>query len=69
MELTYFLHAGANSWRLKVISLIFEWMLSKMGVATYLVHKSLKSVVSEEWLYGMNGADFLNADCDAIIFC
>ena len=44
-------------------------MLSKMGVATYLVHKSLKSVVSEEWLYGMNGADFLNADCDAIIFC
>ena len=30
MEWTDFLHAGANSGKLKVISLIFDWVLSKM---------------------------------------
>ena len=40
-----FLHAGANSGKLEVISLIFEWVWSKMGVATYLVYKTLISDV------------------------
>ena len=46
MELTYFLLAGANSGILKVISLIFEWVRSKMGVAIYLVYEAVKSAVS-----------------------
>ena len=33
MELTYFLHAGANSGKLKVISILFMWKWSKVGVA------------------------------------
>ena len=33
MEPTDFLHAGANSGKLKVISMIFGWAFSKMGVA------------------------------------
>ena len=41
-----FLHAGANSINFKFISLTFEWVWSKTGVATYLVHKTLKSSVS-----------------------
>ena len=32
-----------------------------------LVHETLKSAVSPEWVY-MNWADFLNADNDAIVF-
>ena len=43
MEWTDFFHAGSNSGKLKVISLIFEWALSKMDVAIYLVHETLKS--------------------------
>ena len=33
MEWTDFLHAGVNSGKLKVISIIFRWMWSKLGVA------------------------------------
>ena len=33
MEQTDFLHTGANSGHLKVISMIFEWASSKMSVA------------------------------------
>ena len=40
-----FLYAGANSGKLEVISLIFEWVWSEMGVATYLVYKTLISDV------------------------
>ena len=40
------LHAVANSGKLKVISLIFEWAWSKIDVAIYLVHETLKSTVS-----------------------
>ena len=46
MEFTDFLLAGANSGILKVISLIFEWVRSKTGVAIYLVYKAVKSAVS-----------------------
>ena len=35
-----------NSEKLKVISLNFEWLWSKMGVTIYLVHETLKSAVS-----------------------
>ena len=33
MEWTDFLSAGANSGKLKVILMIFGWMLSKLGMA------------------------------------
>ena len=33
--MTWFLHAGANSVKLKVISLRFGWVWSKMGIAIY----------------------------------
>ena len=32
--------------KLTIISLIFEWMWSKIGGATYLVYKTLKFAVS-----------------------
>ena len=32
MELTYFLHAGTNSGKLKVISMILGWVLAKIGM-------------------------------------
>ena len=46
MECTEFLHGGANSGKLKFISLIFEWVWSKMGIAIYLVYGTLKYAVS-----------------------
>ena len=46
MEWTDFLHAGANSGKLKAISLIFECLSSEMGMAIYLVHETLKSAIS-----------------------
>ena len=49
MEWTYILHAGANSRKLKVISMIFGWAWSEMGVA--LGHETLKAVASKEWVY------------------
>ena len=33
MEWTNFLHTGANIGKLKVISMIYGWMLSKLGMA------------------------------------
>ena len=43
MELTDFLHAGANSGKLKVISMIFGWVnIVKIGHG-HLVRKTLKS--------------------------
>ena len=49
MEWTDILHAGANSRKLKVFSMIF-WvsMWSEIGVA--LGHETLKAVVSKEWV-------------------
>ena len=44
MELTDFLHAVTYSEKLKVDSIIFEWMWSKMAVA-FLAHETLKSAV------------------------
>ena len=49
------------------ISLIFEWTWSKLGMAIYSVYKTIKSAVSEEWVYELDW--FLHADCDAMIFC
>ena len=65
-EWTDFLNAGANSGKLKVISLIFEWSWLKMGIAIYLVHETQKSALLKNEC--MNWADFLHAGCDAIIF-
>ena len=62
MEWTGFLHAGANSGKWKVISLIFGWALSKMGMAVYFMRP--KNLLNE----CMNWADFLHADCDTIFF-
>ena len=66
MEWTDFLRAFANSGKLKVTSLIFEWVWSKMGM-DYIVHETLKSAYLKDEC--MNWADVLHADCDAIIFC
>ena len=41
-----FLLAGANSEKLKVISMILGWVWSKMGTTSDLVHETLKSSVS-----------------------
>ena len=46
IEWTDFLHAGANSGKFKVISLIFEWIWSKMDMVVYLVQEFLKSALS-----------------------
>ena len=45
MEQTDFLHVVTKLGKLKVDSMIFGWMWSKMAV-TFLVHETLKSVVS-----------------------
>ena len=37
---------GANTGKLKNISLIFEWVIWKMAVGIYLAHETLKSAVS-----------------------
>ena len=55
MEWTDFLHAGTNSGKLKVDSIIFVWAMSKMAVA-FLKNEH------------MNWADHFNADSDAIVF-
>ena len=57
-----FLHAGANSGKLKVISVIFGLVWSKMGIAILFIRP--KNLLNE----CTNLADFLQADCDAIIF-
>ena len=53
MEITDFLDASANSGKLKVILLMFEWVWPKTGMAIYLVIKTLKSVLknfcSKNW--------------------
>ena len=53
------LHAGANSGKLQVISMIF-------GCARHLVHQTLKSAYLKNEF--MNSADFLHADCEAVMF-
>ena len=65
MECTYFLHAGTASGKLKVISLIFGWAWSKIGVAIdFMKPKNLVFCKNKF----MNWADFLNADNDTILF-
>ena len=64
IEWTDFLHGGANSGKQKVISMIFSWARSKMGMHGHLVHETLKSI----WVYGLSWHSFLHADCDAINF-
>ena len=59
--MNWFLHAGANSGKLKAISMILGWVWSKMGMA--MVPYNLCN--ENEF---MNWADFLHADCDVIIF-
>ena len=54
----FFLHAGTNSGKLKVDSMIFGWAWSKIAVAFLLYQKN-------EFI---NWADFLNAASDAIVF-
>ena len=46
MESIDFLPACENSRKLKIVALIFEWKWSRMGMAIYLVHETLKSAVS-----------------------
>ena len=57
--MNWFLCAGVNSGKLKVISMIFGWMWSKLGL--FMRPRSLLNEF-------MNWAYFLHADCDAIIF-
>ena len=42
MKCTAFLRAGGKSGKLKVISIIFWWMWSKLGNSNF-VHETLKS--------------------------
>ena len=48
-----FLHAGTNSGKLKVDSMIFGWTWSK-NCHDLLVHETLKSVASSQWIYELN---------------
>ena len=54
MEETDFLHAGANSGKPKVISLILGLAWSKMGMVIYLVYENRKPAVSLEWVYDLS---------------
>ena len=36
------LHVGANLGEVKVVSVIFEWVWSKIDLGIYLVHETLK---------------------------
>ena len=45
MEKIDFLHAGTNSRKLKVDSMIFEWSWSKIAKEALLVHETTKSAV------------------------
>ena len=65
VECTYFLHAGTTSGKLKVISLIFGWAWSKIGVAIDFMKP--KNLVCRKNKF-MNWTDFLNADNDTILF-
>ena len=63
------MHANANSGKLKVNAFREGFVKSGCG---HLVQKTLKSAVSKKKKKKkkefMNGADFVHADCDAIIF-
>ena len=54
MERTDFLHAGANSGKLKVISMILGWAWSRDPKTCGMIR--------------MNWADFLHIDSDVIFF-
>ena len=66
MEWTDFLHAGANSGKLKVVSMIFWWVSSwKMNVAIQLIQNvAMLYRKNELWVELI----VLYADCEAIIF-
>ena len=63
MEWTGFLHAGANSGKLKVISMIFGSGMVK-NCWDHLVQETLLYLRNEFMIW----ADFLHADYDAVIF-
>ena len=46
MEWTDFLHTGGNSWKLKVILMIFEWVWSKTDLAIFSTWHSKICVMS-----------------------
>ena len=58
MEQTCFLHASTNAGRLKVDSIIFEWVLSKMAVAFQFM-----SIWTDQ-----NRANYFYVDSEAVVF-
>ena len=65
MEQTDFLHAGANSGKLKVDSINFVWIQSKIAMAFQLMRPQNVLYLKNEVMH-LN--DLLNADSDTIIF-
>ena len=62
---SFFLHAGRNSGKLKVDSVIFGWAWSKMAVVFYFMRPWNLLYLNKKKF--MNSADFFNVDSDAIV--